>query len=307
VYESRETQIDEAANDTASQCDATRRVVIGGALGLAALPLLSGAARAQTANADVVARQMPLRGVVGLEHIGTTVPDVTPAARFFGRVFNPFLYKEQDPPLRYYVTLDPGYIALGGNAQRTRGFIDHDCIFAEGYDRDAMALRLEQEGMEQGGRGIFPDPDGIRLQLLARNGLALTTEPAGILFDGEPLLRPRGLYRVLRVVADLNRSLAFYRKLLGPEAGADAEGTWFDVGPTRFGLRQGVAGEAARIDRFGVNVSDAGYDRDKVAEALVKLGATIPREQGSLLHFVSPEGIGVELRPVDPAKIWGRT
>jgi hypothetical protein len=25
------------------------------------------------------------------------------------------------------------------------------------------------------------------------------------------------------------------------------------------------------------------------------------------VHFRSPEGIGVELRPVDPARIWGRT
>jgi len=297
------------AKETSSS-HASRRHVLG--LGLAALPLL-GTARAQTGDTnrdsspELVARQMPLRGVVGIEHVGTTLPDATAAGRFFGRVFNPFLYKEQDPPLRYYVTLDPGYIALGGNAERTTGIIDHDCIMAEGYDRAAMARRLEEEGLSQGNRGIFPDPDGIRLQLLARSGLAVTTEPAGALVEGEPLVRPRGLHRVLRLVSNLDRSLAFYRKLLGSEAGADDEGTWFDVGATRFGLRQARDGETPRIDRFCVNIAAGGYDRAAVAESLLALGATIPPAEGPFLHFRSPEGIGVELRPVDAAAIWGRT
>ena len=288
----------------ASSGSASRRHVLGFGL---ALPLL-GTVRAQTGDPgpELIARQMPLRGVVGIEHVGTSVPDVTRAGRFFGRVFNPFLYKEQEPPLRYYVTLDPGYIALGGNAERASGIIDHDCIMAEGYDRAAMGRRLEEEGLSQGRRGIFADPDRLRLQLLPFGGLAPSTEPAGALVDGEPLVRPRGLYRTLRLVSDLDRSLAFYRKFLGPEAETDDEGTWFDVGSTRFGLRQAAAEEEPRIDRFCVNVASGGYDRDAVAESLVALGATVVREQRAFLHFVSPEGIGVELRPVDPARIWGR-
>lgn len=290
----------------ASSGNTTRRHVLG--LGLAALPLL-GTARAQTGDPgpELIARQMPLAGVVGIEHVGTSVPDVAAAGRFFGRVFNPFLYKEQEPPLRYYVTLDPGYIALGGNDERTRGSIDHDCIMAEGYDRAAMGRRLEEQGLSQGRRGIFADPDRLRLQLLPLGGLAASTEPAGALVDGEPLVRPRGLYRMLRFVSDLDRSLDFYRRFLGPEAETDDEGTWFDVGPTRFGLRQTPAGEDPRIDRFCVNVAAGGYDRDAVAESLLALGATMARDQGPFLHFRSPEGIGVELRPVDPARIWGRT
>jgi catechol 2,3-dioxygenase-like lactoylglutathione lyase family enzyme len=286
-----------------------RRRLLQGALGLGALHLAAGNARAQTdakPSEALVASQMPVKGV-GLEHIGTTVKDVTPSAKFFGRVFNTFLYKEKDPPLRYYVTLDPGYIAIGGNESRTTGVIDHDCVLADGYDRAAMAVRLEREGFAQGNRGIFGDPDGLRLQLLTGGGLAATTEPAGRLVDGEPLVRPRGLHRVLRLVTDVDRSTAFYRKMLGGEPQTDAEGTWFKVGPTRFGIRLARAGETPRIDRFCVNVAAGGYDRDAVAKSLAGLGATIVKDDSPYLHFQSPDGIGVELRPVDPAKLWDRT
>ncbi len=287
----------------------SRRRVLQGALGVGVCQLLAGAARAQPAAAPpeaLIARQLPVAGE-GLEHLGVTVRDVTPAARFFGRVFNPFLYKEQDPPLRYYVTLDPGYIAIGGNESRTSGVIDHDCVLAEGYDRAAMAVRLEREGFAQGNRGIFADADGLRLQLLAGGGLAVTTEPAGRLVDGEPLVRPRGLHRVLRLVTDLDRSTAFYRTILGGEPEMDAEGTWFRIGSTRFGIRRVSAGEAPRIDRFCVNVAAGGFDRVAVVKELVTLGAKVVEDGGPYLHFRSPDGIGVELRPVDPAKLWDRT
>ena len=118
-----------------------------------------------------MARQLPL-GATGLEHIGTVVPDVTPAARFFGRVFNPHVFKEKESPLRYYVTLDPGYIAFGSRDNAPAAFIDHDCVLVESYDRAAMALRLEQERLPAGRFGIIGDPDGLGLQLLPIGGLA---------------------------------------------------------------------------------------------------------------------------------------
>lgn len=89
-------------------------MLLGTAVASAAAALVGRPGRAQPAavNDDLVARQLPL-DAVGLEHIGTVVPDVSAAAAFFGRVFNPELFKERNPPLRYYVTLDPGYIAIG--------------------------------------------------------------------------------------------------------------------------------------------------------------------------------------------------
>ena len=72
---------------------------------------------------DQIASALPL-DTLGLEHIGTVVPDVSRAAKFYSRVFNPALYRERAEPLRYYVTLDPGYIALGSRANAHDAFID---------------------------------------------------------------------------------------------------------------------------------------------------------------------------------------
>src|SRR5262245_40849327 len=74
----------------------SRRAVVAALAVAALLP-------AVPANAAADA-QLPLK-TTGLEHMGTVVPDVTAAAKFYGRLFNPEVHKEKDPPLRYYVTL----------------------------------------------------------------------------------------------------------------------------------------------------------------------------------------------------------
>ena len=288
---------------------AGRRSFVQAATGLAIASFVPVPGRAQSADPELVARQLPL-AAVGLEHIGTVVPDATAAARFFGRVFNPLVYKEMEPPLRYYVTLDPGYIALGTRDDASGAFIDHDCVLVDGYDRAAMSARLEQQGLAPGRFGVIPDPDGLRLQLLPLGGLAASTEPAGRIVSGEPLLRPRGLHRVLRYVSDLQASRTYYRTFFGQEnrRGASDEATWFQVGPTLFGIAQAPVGVEPRIDRFCVNVAAGEFDPETIAEALAALGARVESTaDDELLRFRSPEGIGVELRPVDPARLWGRT
>jgi catechol 2,3-dioxygenase-like lactoylglutathione lyase family enzyme len=290
--------------------DIARRRVLQGSAGLALALGARGALHAQAPDADLVARQLPL-DAVGLEHIGTVVPDVTSAATFFSSVFNPEIYKEQAPPLRYYVTLDPGYIAFGSREGETEAFIDHDCVMAEQYERAAMAERLAREGLPAGRFGIIGDPDGLGLQLLPIGGLAASTEHAGRLVDTKPIVRPRGLHRVLRYVSDLEESVAFYRKFFGAELDIEVDGApsavWFAVGPTRFGVAAAPRGEAPRIDRFCVNVAAGGFEFEAAAEALEALGAAVVTASPDRVHFRSPEGIGVELRPVDPARIWGRT
>jgi catechol 2,3-dioxygenase-like lactoylglutathione lyase family enzyme len=262
----------------------------------------SGAPQPEPTAAQVAAA-LPL-DTLGLEHIGTVVPDVTRAARFYSSVFNAQLYKERDEPLRYYVTLDPGYIALGSRANEPRAFIDHDCALLKSYDRSAMARRLEAEGLPAGRFGIIPDPDGLGLQLLGvPGGLAGTTVPAGRLVDSEPLVRPRGLVYVVRYVADLERSVAFYRSFFGPDSPDEGGGVAFRAAHTRFILRPVPAGEAPRIDRFGVNVGR--FDAAAVARGLEALGARVVSSTPERLHFRCPDGLGVELNPVDPARIWG--
>jgi catechol 2,3-dioxygenase-like lactoylglutathione lyase family enzyme len=268
----------------------------------AAQPPAGAAAQAEP-TAAAIAAALPLV-TLGLEHIGTVVPDVTRAARFYSRVFNPVLYKEREEPLRYYVTLDPGYIALGSRPNEARAFIDHDCALLKSYDRAAMARRLETDGLPAGRFGIIPDPDGLGLQLLAvPGGLAGSTEPAGRLVDGEPLVRPRGLAYVVRYVADLQLSAAFYRKFFGPELPENGGGIAFLAAHTRFILRAATTNEAPRIDRFGVYA--ARFDAVAVARELVALGARVESTAPERLHFRCPDGLGVELLPVDPARIWG--
>jgi catechol 2,3-dioxygenase-like lactoylglutathione lyase family enzyme len=262
----------------------------------------SGAPQGEPTAAQVAAA-LPL-DTLGLEHIGTVVPDVTRAARFYSSVFNPPLYKERDEPLRFYVTLDPGYIALGSRANEPRAFIDHDCALLKSYDRAAMARRLEADGLPAGRFGVIPDPDGLGLQLLGvPGGLAGTTVPAGRLVEGEALVRPRGLAYVVRYVADLERSAAFYRRFFGPELPDEAGGLAFRAAHTRWILRPVPAGETPRIDRFGVNVGR--FDAAAVARGLEALGARVVSPTPERLHFRCPDGLGVELNPVDPARIWG--
>lgn len=303
--------IDDSVTKRAGGLDGLSRrwLLAAGAAFAAGSWLVPGRARAQPAGARAeptaaaVAAALPL-DTLGLEHIGTVVPDVTRAAEFYGRVFNPELYKEREEPLRYYVTLDPGYIALGSRDGEPEAFIDHDCALLNDYDRAAMARRLESEGLPAGRFGIIPDPDGLGLQLLGvPGGLAPSTERAGRLVDGAALVRPRGLAHVVRYVSSLEASTAFYRAFFGPETRDTDGGVSFRAAHTRWILMPVPDGEAPRIDRFGVNV--AHFDERPLARRLEALGARIVSAGAERIHFRGPDGLGVELLGVDPARIWG--
>src|SRR6185369_4317100 len=72
----------------------------------------------------------------GLDHIGMLVPDVEEAARFYSRVFNPDLQKENDLPLRYYVMTGRGHIVIGSCATAAESKIDHYGTLVRGYDHE---------------------------------------------------------------------------------------------------------------------------------------------------------------------------
>jgi catechol 2,3-dioxygenase-like lactoylglutathione lyase family enzyme len=290
----------------------SRRAVLAAGAGLSAAAWLGQTREAHAQVPDRAAPNEPTAAAIaaalpldtlGLEHIGAVVPDVTKAARFYGAVFNPVLYKEREEPLRYYVTLDPGYIALGSRANAPRAFVDHDCALLREYDPAATTRRLEAEGLPAGRFGIIPDPDGLGLQLLGvPGGLASSTEQAARIVAAEPLVRPRGLAHVVRRVTDLERSVTFYRKFFGPETPLGS-GVEFRAAHTRWILEPASVGEAPHIDRFAVNV--ARFDTAVVTRGLEALGARIVAAAPERLHFRCPDGLGVELLPVDPARIWG--
>ena len=76
-----------------------------------AMTMMAAAPAAVAAQAS----QLPLN-TSGLEHVGFTVLDPKKSAAFYGRIFDPQIFQEMSPPLRYYCRLGIGYVAFGPNA-----------------------------------------------------------------------------------------------------------------------------------------------------------------------------------------------
>jgi predicted enzyme related to lactoylglutathione lyase len=244
---------------------------------------------------------LPLR-TTGLQHFGMQVADVEVAGQFYGRLFNPTLTKEPEPPLRYYVKIGSDSIAIGGaNGREPR--IDHYCALIEDYDPPAMIERLRAEGLTVGNQGLVGDPDGLRLQLLGQNesvsslpAEALASRrPSVRITDQAPVVTPIALERVVVLVSDLERALPFYRLFFGAESRRDARGVWFQLADTRLGVLTAPRGERPRIDHYCVNVTP--FERDTVASELTALGATlVDADDAAELHFKDRDDIHVVLR-----------
>jgi catechol 2,3-dioxygenase-like lactoylglutathione lyase family enzyme len=291
-----------------------RRSFLQGIGAVTAMPLLGSVMQAQGGRGQrgdaPAGPQLPLR-TTGLEHFGMVVPDVEKAGRFYGPIFNPELHKEAMEPLRYYVSIGIGYIALGANRQPgTPSRIDHYCALVDGYNAQAFRQELEAQGVTvaAGGVGMIGDADGIQLQLLGiPGGLARTTVPAGRITDKAALVRPMGLDHIMLSVTDLEKSAKYYRLLFGKEwsRNTNPDRLWFQAGGTRLGLQSVPPGGSPRVDHFCVSV--AGYDPAAVTAGLKELGAEIIPVSDEvqdrtrfrdleLLRFRDPNGIIVELR-----------
>ena len=284
-----------------------RRSFLSAIGGAAVAPLLQ---RGPAAPSGPVGPQLPLR-TTGLEHFGMVVPDVAAAGRFYGAIFNPELHKENSDPLRYYVSMGIGYIALGANRQQgTPSRIDHYCALVDGYNAQAFRQELEAQGItvSAGGVGMIGDADGIQLQLLGiPGGLARTTVPAGRIIDKPALVRPLGLDHIMLSVTDVEKSAKYYRLLFGKEwsKNTNPDRVWFQIGGTRLGIQNVKQGESPRVDHFCVSV--AGFDPAALTSGLKELGAEILSATDEsqdrtrfrdldLVRFKDPNGIIVELR-----------
>ena len=209
------------ANRRAARCSRTAGLAVGGLRRRAARRRATAGRRA-AARADAGGRSPP-RCRSTRSGSSTSAPScrTSRAPRASTRACSiPLLYKEREDPLRYYVTLDPGYIALGSRANETRAFIDHDCaLLTDATTAPQWRAASKPTACRPGASASSPIPDGLGLQLLGvPGGLAGSTVPAGRLVEGEPLVRPRGLAYVVRYVADLERSAAFYRRFFGADA-----------------------------------------------------------------------------------------
>jgi catechol 2,3-dioxygenase-like lactoylglutathione lyase family enzyme len=240
----------------------------------------------------------------GLEHIGMTVPDQEASAKFYGRIFDPQLFRERDPPARFYVKVGVNYIAFGGSrdpAQKVTASIDHFCAVVQDYKAQEMRKALDEAAIPMTGTGpagMANDPDGLRLQLLGvPGGLAGTIVPASRISVDDPAVQAIGFDHIMLAVTDLEKSAAYYRKFFGTEIARTKkpDRIWFGVAKTRLGLEEVAAGRKPRIDHICVRV--AGFDRRVATERLKKLAAEIvPSNDEDLLRFKDLDGIVVELK-----------
>jgi catechol 2,3-dioxygenase-like lactoylglutathione lyase family enzyme len=245
--------------------------------------------------------QLPLR-TSGLEHVGFTVPDPQKSAAFYGRIFDPQIFQEMMPPLRYYCRLGIGYVAFGGNANAPAR-IDHFCATVEDYRLDDMRAELATHDIKLTGNPGFnavTDPDGIRTQFMATPGGLLPTIIASTrVTQDDAICEAVGLDHVVVQVPDVEKSAVFYRRFFGKETARDRtpERIWFTAARTRLGLEKVAAGEKPHINRFGIRV--AAFDRQVVTRKLGAIGVTVlPSTGDNLLRFRDADGIAVELRGI---------
>ena len=245
--------------------------------------------------------QLPLK-TSGLEHVGFTVPDPQKSAAFYGRIFDPQIFQEMSPPLRYYCRLGIGYVAFGGNPTGAAR-VDHFCATIEDYRLDEMRAELAPLNIKLTGTAGYnsvTDPDGIRMQFMATpGGLLPTIIGSTRVTQDDAICEAVGLDHVVVRVPDLEKSATFYRRFFGMESARERtpERLWFTAARSRLGLEKAPAEEMPHIDRFGIRV--AAFDRKAVTRKLAAIGVDVLPSSGErLLRFRDGDGIAVELRGV---------
>jgi catechol 2,3-dioxygenase-like lactoylglutathione lyase family enzyme len=266
-----------------------------------ALRYLGAGAAAWIAGGAAQASELPIK-TSGLEHIGMQVPDQEATAKFYGRIFDPQLFQERDPPPRFYAKIGISYIAFGGlPANVTAARIDHFCAVVVDYKGQEMRKSLDEAAVSmtgQGGLAMAADPDGLRLQFLGvPAGLARTIIPSSRISQEEPAVQAIGFEHIMLAVSDLEKSAAHYRKIFGMEVSRTKkpERVWFGVAKTRLGLETVTAGKMPSVDHVCIKV--AGFDRKTVADKLKTLGGeTMPSNDENLLRFKDLNGLIMELK-----------
>jgi catechol 2,3-dioxygenase-like lactoylglutathione lyase family enzyme len=246
-------------------------------------------------------RLLPLQ-TSGLDHLSLTVPDAFAAAKFYGRIFDPQVFHERTGIQRYYVRLGAAYMAFGPQANVTP-YIDHIAAGVIGFvEADFGNVETKAELTAAGlaaPPGVLPmlsDPDNLRLQLVnTTHGLFDTIMPGGRVTPEPAALIPIGLDHIMLSVTDVDRSVAYYRKLFGEESrDRNPKHVWFKLVDTKLGLEAVTAGQKPGFSHFAVKV--AGFHRALVTARLAKLGVHVePGSEKGSLRFRDLHNLAVEV------------
>ena len=255
--------------------------------------------------------KLPLDNL-GVEHLDIVVPDTAAAAQFYARVFKMPLHQQPvRDTLRYFIVLGDvpadrqvGYIAIGAGQGRPPA-IGHYCVLAKTYNAAGFAASLEMAGLPSkptaaGPIGMWPDPDGLELQLFQPPaGLVTAAVPSPLSVD-TGMLAPTGVDHIMLNVSSLDKALPYYRGIYGtaPERPPDRNGrVWFMMEKnTRIGLQKAPDGKPS-IDHFAIKV--AAFDRAAFTARLNQIGAKIlpSPDEPDVVRFLDNNGITVEVRP----------
>ena len=255
--------------------------------------------------------RLPLDNL-GVEHLDIVVPETAAAAQFYARIFKMPLHQQPvRDTLRYFIVLgnvpadrQVGYIAIGAGQGRPAA-IGHYCVLAKTYNAAGFTASLEAAGLPSkptaaGPIGMWPDPDGLELQLFQPPaGLVTAAVPSPLLVE-TGVLTPVGVDHIMLNVSSLEKALPYYRGIYGtaPERPRDANGrVWFLMDKnTRIGLQTAPSGKPS-IDHFAIKV--ASFDRAALTARLNQAGAKIlpSPDEPDVVRFLDNNGITVEVRP----------
>lgn len=287
----------------------TLRVGLVAALCATAVVATLGA-QARGGRGGPPAMTLPLANL-GLEHLDIVVPDTAASAKFYMRIFKAPLHQQPvRDTLRYFLVLGDvpadrqvGYVAIGAANGRPPA-IGHYCVLAGTYGAQAFSAALKAVGQPSaptaaGPIGMWPDPDGLELQLFQPPaGLVTAAVPSTLETLKDGFVVPRGVDHVLLQVSSLEKSLPYYRALYGTaaERPPDKNGrVWFEFPKnTRIALEQTTRTPA--ISHYAIKV--APFDRGALTKRLLEVGsAVIPSpDEPDVLRFTDNYGITVELK-----------
>lgn len=271
---------------------------------------VAAAAQAPGGRGGPASMTLPLANL-GLEHLDIVVPDTAESAKFYMRIFKAPLHQQPvRDTLRYFLVLGDvpadrqvGYVAIGAANGRPPA-IGHYCVLAGTYGAQAFAAALKAAGQPSaptaaGPIGMWPDPDGLELQLFQPPaGLVTAAVPSALETRKDGFVVPRGVDHVMLQVSSLEKSLPYYRALYGTAAERPKDGNgrvWFEFPKnTRIALEQTTGAPA--ISHYAIKV--APFDRAALTKRLAEAGsAVVPSpDEPDVLRFKDNYGITVELR-----------